>query len=60
VLDKDKRTFVVDVGVGSVQQRFSTGDAPTAFDAQIIFSIPLQAFTCVRVCAGARMFVGLL
>jgi hypothetical protein len=42
---------VVDVGVGSVQQRSSTGDAQTAFDAQIIFSIPLQAFTRVRVCA---------
>jgi hypothetical protein len=44
-------------GVGSVQQRSSTGDAPTAFDAQIIFSIPLQAFICVRACSCVRAYV---
>jgi hypothetical protein len=56
VLDKDKRAFVVDVGMCSVQQRSSTGDAPTTVGALIIFSIPLQVYIyiyismCVCVC----------
>lgn len=54
MLDKDKRAFVVDVGMCSVRQRSSTGDAPTTIGALIIFSIPLQASLYVWVYALAR------
>ena len=53
MLDKDKRGFVVDVGMCSVRQRSSTGDAPTTIGAPIIFSIPLQA--CIYVCGCVRL-----
>jgi hypothetical protein len=56
VLDKDRRDFVDDVGMGSVQHRSSAGGPPPAIGAQIIFSI---AFTglyiyILYICACVR------